>query len=120
MLVRIILHTHIFADELQHHRDDEILFSNDEQVQPDPSPRVRNGYQSTGQSAGRQLPLAPRHALHLSQCDLYLPLLCAVGGWSHTQLLLPGVPLEERLVLRNKNRMILLLIHLTCADLCVR
>ena len=28
--------------------------------------------------------------------------------------------LRERLVLRNKNRMILLLIHLTCADLCVR
>ena len=27
--------------------------------------------------------------------------------------------LRERLVLHNKNRMILLLIHLTCADLCV-
>ena len=27
--------------------------------------------------------------------------------------------MKERLVLNNKNRMILLLIHLTCADLCV-
>lgn len=27
--------------------------------------------------------------------------------------------LRERLVLHNKNRMVLLLIHLTCADLCV-
>ena len=27
--------------------------------------------------------------------------------------------LRERLILHNKNRMVLLLIHLTCADLCV-
>ena len=27
--------------------------------------------------------------------------------------------LKERLMMHNKNRMILLLIHLTCADLCV-
>ena len=27
--------------------------------------------------------------------------------------------MKERLLLNNKNRMILLLIHLTCADLCV-